>query len=96
MYSMNLTEMAQVAEQEHMREALRRAALRAARREAGITWLQAVRMRVFRTTARSHTTPMPPVQPAPSIPVAAAPSARPAVRLRVIRVADADCATADC
>lgn len=95
MYSMNLTEMAQVAEQEHMREALRRAALRAARHEAGITWLQAVWMRVFHKTAVPAAAPVP-AQPAPSTSVAAAPSAHPAVRLRVIRVADADCATADC
>ncbi|MGH7686035.1 MAG: hypothetical protein ACREN2_04370 [Candidatus Dormibacteria bacterium] len=80
---MNLTEMAQVAEQEHMRVALRRAAARAARREAGITWLQAVRMRVFAA-------PVSPARPAPPA------TARPAVRLRVIRAADSDCATADC
>ena len=94
MYSMNLTEMAQVAEQEHMREALRRAAVREARREAGITWLQAVRMRFSRKSAAPLTAPVPPAQPAPPTPVAAAPSARPAVRLRVVRGGDADCVTA--
>lgn len=41
-----LLELAQIAEQEHMREAMRRAALRAARRDAGVTWFQALRLRL--------------------------------------------------
>ena len=42
-----LMEMAQITEQEHMREALRRAALREARKQAGLTWIQVVRARLF-------------------------------------------------
>ncbi|MBV8528954.1 MAG: hypothetical protein JOZ75_11610 [Candidatus Dormibacteraeota bacterium] len=48
MNPMGLMEMAQVKEQESMREALRRAAIREARKQAGITWFQAVRARLFR------------------------------------------------
>jgi hypothetical protein len=44
---MGLMEMAEVNEQEHMREALRRAAIREARKQAGVTWIQVVRARLF-------------------------------------------------
>ena len=47
MNPMGLMELAQIREQEYMREALRRAALREARKEAGVTWLQLVRARFF-------------------------------------------------
>ena len=47
MNPMGLMEMAQINEQEHMREALRRAALREARKQAGLTWIQVLRARLF-------------------------------------------------
>lgn len=48
MNPMGLMEMAHIKEQESMREALRRAAIREARRQAGVTWIQVVRARLFR------------------------------------------------
>ena len=45
-----LHELAQIEEQERMNAALRRAALRAARREAGLSWMQAVRGRLLGRT----------------------------------------------
>ena len=82
-----LMELAQIAEQEHMREALRRSAARAARREAGVTWLQAVRMRFVRRRIAERAVHPPAAQPAPS---------QPAPRLRVIQIAKTDQIAADC
>lgn len=64
MNPMGLMELGQIKEQEHMREALRRNALRDARKQAGVTWIQLVRARLFRQRDGV---------------AAAAPAARPAV-----------------
>lgn len=92
MNHMGLLELAHIKEQEHMREALRRQAIKAARREAGVTWLQLVRARLFATrrVSTGAATPAPP----PS--AARGHVARQAPRLRVIRATEADCVTADC
>ena len=95
MYHMGLRELAQITEQEHMRESLRRAAIRDARRQAGVTWLQMVRARLSpKHTAPSaagaarQVTPKQVVAPAP---------VRSAPRLRVMPAAEIDCpAGADC
>ena len=76
--SMGLMEMAEVNEQEHMREALRRAAIREARKQAGVTWIQVVRARLFGsrgvvTTPAAVTTPS-----AAAVPQSAAPAPAPA------------------
>lgn len=71
MNPMGLMEMAQVKEQESMREALRRAAIREARRQAGITWFQVVRARLFRQ--RDGVAVAPVAQPAAATPPARGP-----------------------
>ena len=43
-----LHELAQITEQERMNAQLHRAAIRAARREAGVSWVHVVRARLFR------------------------------------------------
>ena len=65
---MGLMEMAEVNEQEHMREALRRAAIREARKQAGVTWIQVVRARLFGSRGVVTT---PPTTPAPASPAPA-------------------------
>ena len=90
MNPMGLMEMAQISEQEHMREALRRRALREARKEAGVTWIQVIRARLFRIRGRDSVAASAPapvsaasaaassapvvVAPTTAAPVAAAPS----------------------
>ena len=74
---MGLMEMAEVNEQEHMREALRRAASREARKQAGVTWIQVVRARLFGsrgvvTTPAAAAAPQSPA-PIPGAPNSAAP-----------------------
>lgn len=100
MTHMGLRELAQISEQEHMRAALAHAAARQARREAGITWLQAVRLRLFPRGADSAPVTAPPaVTPAPSSPAPAAttaPTATVRMKLRVLRAAEPDCVGADC
>lgn len=106
MTNMGLRELAQISEQEHMRAALARAAARQARRDAGITWLQAMRLRLFTRGAESAPATAPPAaKPAPSSPAPAAthpapaattPAATVRMKLRVIRAADPDCVGADC
>ena len=73
MNPMGLMEMAQINEQEHMREALRRTALREARKRAGVTWIQVVRARLFGSRG-VVTTPAAAAAPAPSAPSSGAPS----------------------
>lgn len=87
-----LMEMAQVKEQEHMREALRRRALREARKEAGLTWLQLLRARLFGsrgvgTTPAAAAAAAEPATPAaaPSNALAPPPSGTP-VLLHEIRI----------
>ena len=74
---MGLMEMAQVNEQEHMREALRRAAIREARKQAGVTWIQVVRARLFgsRGVVTTPAAAAPPASPAPAAPNVVAPTA---------------------
>ena len=78
MNPMGLMEMAQINEQEHMREALRRTALREARKQAGVTWIKVVRARLFGsrgvvTTPAAAAAPASPA-PAPAAPSSVAPS----------------------
>lgn len=87
MNPMGLMEMAQVKEQESMREALRRAAIREGRKQAGITWFQMVRARLFRRRGA--------VAAGPAAPTAARATAA-APRLRVVQAAELDCVGADC
>lgn len=76
MNPMGLMEMAQISEQEHMREALRRTAIREARKQAGVTWIQVVRARLFGSrgvvttpAAAAPATPAPaPVAPSSVVP----------------------------
>lgn len=75
MNPMGLMEMAQVREQESMREALRRAAIREARKQAGLTWFQVVRARLFRQRGA--------VAVAPAAPTAAPAALAPAAPLSV-------------
>ena len=78
MNPMGLMEMAQINEQEHMREALRRAALREARKQAGVTWIQMVRARLFgsRGVVTTHAPAAAPqsLAPAPPVPSSVAPT----------------------
>lgn len=95
MYHQGLSELAQIQEQEHMRESLRRAAMRQARREAGVTWLQLIRARLSgrRPVGRLAGGP----HPLPSRTPTATAVARPAPPLRVIGAAEMDCpAGAEC
>ena len=73
MNPMGLMEMAQITEQEHMREALRRTALREARKQAGVTWMQVLRARVFGSRG-VVTTPAAAAAPSSPAPTSAAPS----------------------
>jgi len=77
MNPMGLMEMAQVKEQESMREALRRAAIREARKQAGITWFQVVRARLFRqrgaVAAAPAAAPAAQAAPAATAPISATP-----------------------
>lgn len=90
--SMGLMEMAQVNEQEHMREALRRAAIREARKQAGVTWVQVVRARLFRsrvvvTPPAVAAVPAPAdVRPSPAPAPAASSSAAPSANTRPVLV----------
>ena len=74
---MGLMEMAEVNEQEHMREALRRAAIREARKQAGVTWIQVVRARLFgsRGVVTTPAAAAAPQSPAPAPAPATAPAA---------------------
>ena len=78
MNPMGLMEMAHIKEQESMREALRRAAIREARREAGITWFQAFRARLFRqgdgVAVAPAAAPAADTTPAPAAAIAATPA----------------------
>ena len=86
MNPMGLMEMAQIKEQEHMREALRRTALREARKQAGVTWIQVVRARLFGSRGAVITTPPAGAAPAPA-PAPAAPNAvAPATNTRPVLV----------
>lgn len=96
MTHMGLRELAQISEQEHMRAALVRAAARQARREAGITWLQALRLRLATRGDQPAPATASPVKPAPSSPSPARAPQTARVTLRVVRPVDADCVTADC
>ena len=62
-------ELAQIEEQERMHAALRRAALRAARRDAGLSWTQVLRARLF---GRNGHAPAAAAEPRPRVRVAAA------------------------
>jgi hypothetical protein len=90
MNHMGLVELAQIREQEHMREALRRQAIRAARRDAGVTWLQLVRARLFGSRPANGRAKVPPAQPAPPVSTPATPAApvssTPAPTTRAVRV----------
>lgn len=95
MYHQGLRELAQIQEQEHMREALRRAAVRAARREAGVTWLQVFRARIFRTRPSGRSVDG--SRPLPSRPPAVTAAVRPGSPLRGIGAAEMERpAGADC
>lgn len=95
MYHQGLTELAQIREQESMRESLRRAALRDARREAGVTWLQLLRSRFFGDRGAGRAVGG--ARPLPSRTTAVAAAARPTPSLRVIGAAEVECpAGADC
>ena len=79
MNPMGLMELGQIKEQEHMREALRRSALREARKQAGVTWIQLVRARLFGSrgvvTTPPTTATRPAVQTTAAAPAAPAPVA---------------------
>ena len=72
-----LMEMAQIKEQEHMREALRRTALRDARKQAGVSWIQVVRARLFGSRGVVTTPAAAPASPAsaPAAPSSVGPTA---------------------
>ena len=82
-----LMEMAQITEQEHMREALRRAALREARKQAGLTWIQVLRARLFGSRGVVATPAAAPQAPTPATPnsVASTTDAKP-VLVHEIRI----------
>ena len=88
MNPMGLMEMAQIKEQEHMREALRRTALREARKQAGVTWIQVVRARLFgpRGVVTTPATAAAPRSPAPAPAPAAPNSVAPATNTRPVLV----------
>lgn len=90
--SMGLMEMAEVNEQEHMREALRRAAIREARKQAGVTWIQVVRARLFgsrgvvTTPAAAAAPRSPAAAPTPAAPNSVAPTNTRPVLVHEIRI----------
>lgn len=90
MNPMGLMEMAQIKEQEHMREALRRTALREARQQAGVTWIQVVRARLFGSrgvvSALAPAAAPPPLSPAPAPAPVAPNSVAPATSTRPVLV----------
>ena len=88
MNPMGLMEMAQIKEQEHMREALRRTALREARKQAGVTWIQVVRARLFgsRGVVSAPAAAAAPPSPSPAPAPAAANSVAPATNTRPVLV----------
>ena len=95
MYHQGLSEIAQLDEQEHMQKSLERAAARAARREAGVTWLHLARTRIFR--ARPAGRSVDGSRSLPSRPPAVPAAVRPRPVMRVIGAAELDCpAGADC
>ena len=60
-----LMELSQIKEQENMRAAERRAAVREARRESGVSWLQMLRSRLV-AIRRTRPAARPAARPAPA------------------------------